>query len=175
MFAAHVLIADSGAGFWAELLFELKTGLLRICVADVPIDQRIIQQRACGRRERDLRKHRGSGLTGRKDVAEKLGLRGVGGVARRKQRIGQRTQGEAVVEETIGAAQERRATAEGRPCEADAWRNIVGIGVNGRQKFKVVAEPGIEGEAWGYLPLVLRVGNRCWGCFAVRRVCRSSA
>ena len=92
-------------------------------------------------------KHRRAGLR-RRQADRVLAQRGdVGGVAGRHQRVGERAQRHAIVEEPGAAAHDRAARIRRRPREADARRHVVGVGVDGLEPLQVVAHAGVERDA----------------------------
>ena len=80
-----------------------------------------------------------------------------GGVVRREQRVGERPQRNAVVEQPVTAAHHRAARRKRGPRKAGARRNVPGLSRDGLQKFQIVANAEIQGEVGSHLVLILRV------------------
>ncbi len=109
------------------------------------------------RRRQDVREHGRAGLRGRQADVGLAKLGQVGGVARRQQRVGERAQRHAIVEEARAAAHHRVARRARRPREAEPRRHVVRVRGHGVEVLQVVAQAEVERQPVADLPLVLRV------------------
>jgi len=100
----------------------------------------------------------GSACLGRREAyRDEGGVGDVGGAAAGEERVGQSVQGNAVIEQAEAAADHGAARFERSPGEAEQRRDVVGVGADGLEELKVVADAEIQRKAWPHLPLVLSV------------------
>ena len=93
----------------------------------------------------------------RKADAQLLQIADDRSVARRKQSIGERTQWNAVVEQSVAAAHHRAARGKRRPCKSRPRRNVAGLSRNGLQELQIVAKSEVQRKAARDFVLILRV------------------
>ena len=157
-----MLVGDGEIAGGGELLVDLQTVLIGVRVLHVGIHGADAEAEVAGQGERgvagdDVREDGCVGLAiGERERGERVRRDG-GPVAVGLERVGERAQRDAVIEEAKAAANDGAAILEWRVGKAEAGRDVLGVGVDGLEPLQVVANAGVEGELRVDLPLVLRI------------------
>src|SRR5579871_2648190 len=128
-----MLVADDEVSACANLLVYLEAGLLGVGILHVRIhrreaDAQIWRNRSCRVSASDVGEGWRSSLSERERKCSECGIANGCAVVVGLESVGECAQRNTVVEEAVAAAHNYRSVSIGRPCESEAWREIVRVG-----------------------------------------------